>query len=106
MIRKPFTALLTTLFFALAAATAHAEIRYSGGDGRTIATAVVIEGAAGSSDGVPAEYAWLARNRPLAQVKSQALVQDGARIYDVLTLQTGPATEEIYFDITGFFGNF
>jgi hypothetical protein len=105
MIRKHSFAVLTGLFIAFAAA-AHAEITYSGGDGRTIATAIVIEGAGGSSDGVPAEYAWLAQNRPIAQVASQALVQEGGRFYDVLTLQSGSATEEIYFDITGFFGNF
>ena len=55
---------------------------------------------------LPAATAWLARNRLIAQVVSQALVQKGDRYPDVLTLQSGSATEEIYFDITGFFGRF
>ncbi len=105
MIRKHLLGLVAASLLVLSVA-AHAEITYAGGDGATPATAIIIEGAQRSSDGVPAEYAWLAQNRPLAQVQSQALVQDGTRIFDLLTLQTGSQTEEIYFDITAFFGNF
>jgi hypothetical protein len=105
MIAKPTLALLTGLFFAFAPA-AHAEITYAGGDGRTVDTAVVIEGAAGSSDGVPSEYAWIEANRPGAEVLGQALIQNGDKVYDLLTLRVDGREEELYFDITGFFGNF
>jgi hypothetical protein len=105
MIRKQSFGLLAGLFITLATA-AHAEITYSGGDGRTVATAVVIEGASGSSDGVASEYAWIEQNRPGAQVLNQALVQDGDKIYDLLTLRVDGRDEALYFDITGFFGNF
>jgi hypothetical protein len=105
MIRKHSIAVLTGLFLTIASATS-AEITFSGGDGSTTATAIVIEGATGSSDGVASEYDWVATNRPGAQVTGQALVQDGEKIYDLVTVQTGSKTEEIYFDITGFFGNF
>jgi hypothetical protein len=105
MIRKRSLGLLAGLFITFAAA-AHAEITFSGGDGRTAATAVVIEGASGSSDGVASEYDWIAKNRPGARVLGQALVQDGDKIYDFLTLEVDGRAEDLYFDITGFFGNF
>jgi hypothetical protein len=105
MIRKHSTAILAGLFLTFASA-ASAEITFAGGDGATPATAIIIEGAAGSSDGIASEYDWIAINRPGAQVTGQALVQDGDKVYDLLTLQSGGRTEEIYFDITGFFGNF
>jgi hypothetical protein len=105
MIRKQSLALLTGLFLALAPA-AYAEITYSGGDGRTVKTAVIIEGATGSSDGVPSEYAWIEANRPGAEVLGQALIQNGDKVYDLLTLRVDGREEELYFDITGFFGNF
>jgi hypothetical protein len=105
MIRKHSLGLLAVFFITIAAA-AHAEITFSGGDGRTAATAVVIEGASGSSDGVASEYEWIAKNHPGAQVVNQALVQDGDRIYDLLTLRVDGRDAALYFDITGFFGNF
>ena len=79
-------------------------IHYSGGDGTTPDSAVVITGARGSSDGVPAEYAWVESNLPGAKVESTALVR-GARIYDVfeVTLATGEK-RNVYFDISSFFG--
>ena len=105
MIRQQSFVILTGLFLALASA-AQAEITFSGGDGSTAANAIIIEGAAGSSDGVASEYDWIARNRPGAEVLGQALVQDGDRIYDLLTLRVDGREEDLYFDITGFFGNF
>jgi hypothetical protein len=105
MIRKHAIAILAGLFLTIVSA-ASAEITFSGGDGSTVATAIIIDGAAGSSDGVASEYDWVAKNRPGAQVTQQALVQEGDKIYDLLTLQSGGQTEEIYFDITAFFGNF
>lgn len=105
MIRKQSLAIMTGIFLSLAAA-ASAEITFSGGDGSTAATAIIIEGAAGSSDGVASEYDWIAKNRPGAEVLGQALVQDGDKVYDLLTLRVDGREEELYFDITGFFGNF
>jgi hypothetical protein len=105
MIRQNSFAAIAGLFLTLASA-AQAEITFTGGDGSTPARAIIIEGAAGSSDGVASEYDWVAANRPGARVVGQALVQDGDKVYDLLTVQSGDRTEEIYFDITGFFGNF
>ncbi|NJM82707.1 MAG: hypothetical protein HC844_09540 [Tabrizicola sp.] len=98
-------ALAATLLLA-AVPAAFAEIRYQGGDGSTAETAIVILGAEGSSDGIQAEYDWLSRMRPEAEVISQALIQDEGRYYDVLTVRSGGKEEQIHFDITEFFGTF
>jgi hypothetical protein len=92
--------------FLIIASAAQAEITFAGGDGATPATAVIIEGATGSSDGVKAEYDWIAQNRPGATFVSQTLMLDGNRVFDAMLLQSGGKTEEIYVDITGFYGNF
>ena len=105
MTRNLLLTLATGAFLALAGA-ATAEISFQGGNGTSITTAVVILGAAGSPDGVAAEYQWIAANRPGAQVLGQALAQNGDRLYDVLTIRTGDKVEEVFFDITDFFGKF
>lgn len=83
-----------------------AEIVYKGGDGGSPETAIVITGAEGSLDGIQSEYDWVKRNRPGAKVVSQALLESDGRVYDRLTLRVGGRTEEVYFDITAFFGRF
>jgi hypothetical protein len=105
MSARIFFGLIAGLFLACATA-ALAEISFAGGDGATLQTAIVIVGAAGETDGVRAEYEWLARNRPGATMISQALLNDGGKAYDVLTVQSGGKEENIYFDITSFFGIF
>jgi hypothetical protein len=105
MIRPTALALIACVFIAFAT-TAMAEITYTGGDGSTVETAIVIEGALGESDGVGSEYEWLAKNRPDAKMQSQALLNDGGKVYDLLIVQTGGKEEKIYFDITAFFGKF
>jgi hypothetical protein len=105
MIRTMLLGLGAGVFLALSGA-ASADITYEGGDGTSIAAAVIIAGAEGAPDGVTAEYRWIAENRPGAEVLGQALAQDGDRIYDVLTIRVGGRQEEIFFDITDFFGKF
>jgi hypothetical protein len=103
MIRSLLLSLATS---AVLATAAFAGITYDGGDGATVETAVVITGAEGSTDGVRAEYLWIEQNRPGAEVLGQALVQNGDRFYDVITIRSGGKDEEVFFDITGFFGQF
>jgi hypothetical protein len=105
MIRPTALALIACIFIAAASASM-AEITYAGGDGSTAETAIIIEGALGESDGVASEYEWLAKNRPDAAMQSQALINDGSKVYDLLVVQTGGKEEKIYFDITAFFGKF
>jgi hypothetical protein len=54
-------------------ASESAEVRYTGGDGTSADTAVVISGPRNSMEGVPAEYAWIQRNLPGAKIESQSL---------------------------------
>ena len=79
------------------------SVSYSGGDGTTAESAVVIH-APDSASGVRAEYAWIEANLPGARVESQALIP-GKRSYDrfEVVLPSGES-RTIYFDISAFFG--
>ncbi len=57
-----------------------------------------------SFEGIRWEYEWVAKNRPGWVVEGQALAENGSRTYDILTLRKGKQTEDVYFDITSFFG--
>jgi len=63
-----------------------------------------IVGARGEMDGVASEYAWIRAERPGWKPKSQALIGDERRQYDLLTIQKGRKKQVICFDITSFFG--
>lgn len=63
-----------------------------------------IVGARGEFDGVASEYEWLRTERPGWKRKSQALMGDGSKQYDLLTIQKGRKKQVICFDITSFFG--
>ena len=76
---------------------------YSGGDGRTRETAVVV-GTKSHRGGVASEYSWIRHHYPDAKHLHQALTRpiDGKR-YDVLTIQPKDGGEvELWFDITAF----
>lgn len=82
-------------------------VAYSGGDGLTKETAVVIA-AENSGVGVKAEYQWLGEHYPGYQMTIQRLLRgDAGQMYDKIefTMPDGQ-TLAIYFDITGFFGKF
>lgn len=55
--------------------------------------------------GIDAEYQWLAANRPGWRPVSQALLA-GARgkHYDIITISRDGQSQDIFFDISGFFG--
>lgn len=63
-----------------------------------------IVGARGEMDGVASEYEWIRAERPGWKPKSQALIADARRQYDLLTIQKGRKKQVICFDITSFFG--
>jgi hypothetical protein len=50
------------------------------------------------------EYDWIAANRPGWKAELQTLVVDGNAPYDVITITKGNQSEDIYFDISAFFG--
>lgn len=81
-------------------------IKYLGGDGSSLQQAILIRGAKGEFDGVKSEYDWLAINRPGWERTEVALVNNGGRVYDVLTIRKGGQTAKIYFDITEYFGKY
>jgi hypothetical protein len=78
---------------------------YSGGDGSSTEKAVIVL-APNSSVGVRAEYEWIGRRLPDAQVKESNLLVGDGKYYDSVTVQTPDGKERtFYFDITSFVNN-
>jgi len=78
------------------------SVTYSGGDGLSFETAVLIEGATRAT-GIQAEYAWLAQQYPGYRRGIQALTKFNGRMYDIIEIRTADgASKRIHFDITGF----
>jgi hypothetical protein len=74
---------------------------YSGGNGLSKATAVVLK-IASDTGGIASEYVWVAHAYPGSKILEQALTTwDHGKRYDVLTVQTvDQATVKLWFDIT------
>jgi hypothetical protein len=66
--------------------------------------AIVIGKGHNEMTGIEAEYAWIEKNRPGWTVTDQALAEDKGRYYDILTIRNGSVTQDIWFDITNFYG--
>jgi hypothetical protein len=81
-----------------------AEIKYKGGDGRSLAEAVVIVGAKGSTDGVRAQGAWLQEHFPGNKPKYKALIHFGDTYFELITFRHKGKEVDIYFDISAFYG--
>lgn len=64
------------------------RITYQGGDGSSFEKAVVIAGAKSSMDGVPAERKWLKKKYGNYEKLKQALVKEGGKYYDLVTIRT------------------
>lgn len=87
------------------AAGTRAPITFSGGDGRSLQSAVVVRGAGNSPEGVVAELYWAWRHQPGLVKTGQALINRDGRRYDLIRNKSpGGAQVELYFDITDFFG--
>ncbi len=84
------------------------SIRFTGGDGSSRASAIVIEGAKGETDGTEAEYWYLEKVwGPRGQrwtLQQQSLLGDQGRHFDALEIVRDGKTETIYFDISAHFG--
>jgi hypothetical protein len=75
-----------------------------GQEGTSIQTAVLIK-ARNSSEGVGAEYAWLARKHPGFKRENQSLQLEGEKAYDLIEITTADGKRmAYYFDVTSFFG--
>jgi hypothetical protein len=78
---------------------------YSGGDGTTIKSAVLIN-LTSEGDAVASEYSWLREHFPGCTLKSQALIENGQRHYDGMTIALPNGSERTYyFDISKSFGS-
>jgi hypothetical protein len=78
-------------------------IRYSGGDGLKLKTAIVIAGAGSVSEGEAAEQEWIRIHYPGAIVESKGRVT-GPPHYDVITLKLPSGSRvDLHFEITSIF---
>lgn len=97
---------------------AFATIVYSGGDGTSQKSAIVIGNAVNENDGVESEYQWLASKFGAEDtywnVTNQKTLSDAGRVYDVLNVKfhkgvpghAAGSEAQFYFDITDFYGRF
>ncbi len=89
---------------AAPAAPAGGDGLYSGGDGLSCESAVVVH-ASDTLAGVQAEYAWVRAHYPGYQKGGQALTECGDKPADRLDIRTADGKEvSLYFDISNFFG--
>jgi hypothetical protein len=80
---------------------------FEGGDGRSMAQAVIIKNAANEMEGVGAEARWINKVHPGWLKGRQALLTRNGKAYDRIEYRTPDGkTATIFFDITGFFGKF
>ena len=80
------------------------SVSYSGGNGASAKTAIIINGAQSEWDGVKAENKWLSDNLPGFKKISQGLFHKSNQAYDRIEVMLPNGTKrEVYFDITGFF---
>lgn len=83
------------------------DVRFIGGNGESVAEAIVIKGVNDAAIGVSSEYYWLRENMPGWTVVGQGLVTKGRRAYDAMTVRSESGEERtIYFDISEFYGRF
>jgi len=86
------------------------DVRFSGGDGRSLEDAVLIEGAHDSEEGVAAEHAYLVALSNLGELglfpelTTHAMIEHEGRCFDVLELSDEDhETVHVYFDTTEFY---
>lgn len=73
---------------------------YSGGDGTSVASAVVID-APSDASATRTEDTWIQEHYPGARTQRQSLVSHGQHVYDVLeVVLIDDATQRYFFDIT------
>ncbi|MGE5625500.1 MAG: hypothetical protein ACM3ZT_08140 [Bacillota bacterium] len=99
--------LLFVLFTSAAGAdTPAAPVRYAGGDGSSVAKAVVILGAT-EMTGVGAEYQWLDAHFQGWKGQDQSLLNQDKKVYDVMNFTMPDGSKHtVYFDITDYFGKY
>ncbi len=82
------------------------DIYYSGGNGESKESAILIRGAIRQSEGVEAEYYYLSKafgeKGKTWQVQGQTIFREEKRVYDVLEIRLLPFQKKLifYFDIS------
>jgi hypothetical protein len=79
--------LLVSLGIAVASAKDPVVVSYSGGNGSTLAKAVIIKAPDGSA-GVPAEYTYIQMHFGKYETIRQGLSEEKKRWYDIITFST------------------
>jgi ankyrin repeat protein len=77
---------------------------FEGGDGSSLENAIIIRGAASHLEGVAAESLWVGKHYPQWKQIMQALVQQDAKRFDVITYSTPKGPWSLFFDISDFWG--
>ncbi len=86
------------------ASRAHTAVLFKGGDGKSLATAVVIEGALSDPETILAEDLWMYRHHPLWEQTGQTLSRIERRIIHKIEYQSDQGAQTIWFDITSDYG--
>lgn len=89
---------IIVLIFIMIACSSTQTTSTADRDGSSIEKAIIVKS-------ISAEYDWVRKNYPGAQVTGQTLINKGRKHYDVLTFTTSAGeTKKAYFDINSFFG--
>jgi hypothetical protein len=89
---------------AAPATEAAGPVTFAGGDGSSVAEAILVKGAT-EVTGIAAEYRWLHDHVPGFRLKQQSLLGVGGRQYDRLDgVMPNGERRSVFFDITEFFG--
>jgi hypothetical protein len=85
-----------------------AVISFSGGNGESHDSAIVITGVLKPSEGVEAEYRYLSQLHGIKdrnwRIEGQTMYQDENMVFDVIEIELVPSSEKriYYFDVTRF----
>jgi len=89
---------------APAATAATRPVTFAGGNGSSLAEAILVKGAT-EVTGIAAEYQWLNDHLPGFRSERQFLLEVGGRRYDQLDgVMPNGERRSVFFDITEFFG--
>ena len=83
--------------------TAWNQVKFSGGDGTSCASSVVLEGAPDQMVGTQAEYNWLSQVYPGYEAKRQSTTDCSGKRTHIQEVRTADGkTVQVYFDISAF----
>jgi hypothetical protein len=85
------------------------SVRFAGGDGSSVANAILIKGAHGEMDGTSSEYQYLALlygpQNTAWKLDQQSLLSNSGKRFDAMAIVLADGTKKtVYFDISEYFG--